>query len=1115
MQYLKLNLSDYAYIILVLLITDLAESDSCTMTSEPSRDSANPIKMGKSEIQLDSNSNYSQFDTDLKVYDGQQKDGITPASLNSSEIALTTAIIKNQINQILKQLAPPPPVKDLELESLNDSIPCTCSIIEILPKTEHNNDNCDDEQVNHTHSDDFSTPFSSATTKNETIKDENKSNVNESTKNVLNVDTSIVKLQTNSVQLLPPKTLKKSIFDLDFDDDEDPLNSIIADIVGKNSKENDSDAINSAKVDDDSVTNVSNVIKSKDDLTSDDQQVLQSTLNVNITVHPSPPVALDIPIVFPTYDVKLDPNCKARQRFDIQTQKITKFHIDALHNCFIPNINGNWNHADHVVINDNTSLNNVNGNKEFIVDGYGVVPFYGTETNDHIKKDLSHVKFTKKNKSKSFCNKNEVFYSIPFMGVARVLQDSAKLSGLSKELMEPMKFNEDNETKGKNIVLKNEREDSININQVEKRTKELNAVFEVLYNKTTQPSNHNNNKVILTKISIDIKSSQMEEDESATVTTNDNTTPLLAIADVNNFEKTEIEPKIEIYGNKEEEVLEEEELENVDNCRRNSSSSNNSLKQSQNSINLKLKQQRCERQHQESLDLKKRKKLKRRKCTTQPRLKRLKIHLNGNIESVSLNHSDQDQHSYAKISDSEESDFRENYNDDDGEDNGYDEDEEDDENKCKEYEYNDDGGGGDYHHEVVTHDISDSSASGRKHIVLTIKKTPSKTNSPINFLSTVSPSASSCSPLKNINTNVNSLENNNCNQQLDNQNHLDLRNENIRRQVNEENTLLNCLKKRLEHTKQISSKKMKLRNKLFFPDELYPLIRKFPDQQQECIFNTSSCSSSTCTDNEEYNEPETDKEDMFSYQNSLQENNGALTTMPLSPVASRLSDTNLEKSPNVGDNDGSVEDENIANVADDDESDNDSYLPEENNLMLLTFNNIYSKNFKKENNLINENGQHQREQKQENLYPDEDMLKQQLQNCDDYNNLYNNSNLNLIKYIDKKSSFVNNNNIINSCSNNCSQHNNNIISSSSRSCGNCNSLIAQNENDDEIENIVSNHIQPYKEYHTGVRAVDEDVNDAQGNNCARLQQFKEWHEVLQLRSYNDELLTVLPYVVLE
>ncbi|CAD7001411.1 unnamed protein product [Ceratitis capitata] len=55
----------------------------------------------------------------------------------------------------------------------------------------------------------------------------------------------------------------------------------------------------------------------------------------------------------------------------------------------------------------------------------------------------------------------------------------------------------------------------------------------------------------------------------------------------------------------------------------------------------------------------------------------------------------------------------------------------------------------------------------------------------------------------------------------------------------------------------------------------------------------------------------------------------------------------------------------------------------------------------------------------------------------------------------------------------------------------------------------------HKENRTGLRAVDVDVNDDDGNNCARIQQFKEWHQVLKLRSYNEELLTVLPYVVLD
>lgn len=39
---------------------------------------------------------------------------------------------------------------------------------------------------------------------------------------------------------------------------------------------------------------------------------------------------------------------------------------------------------------------------------------------------------------------------------------------------------------------------------------------------------------------------------------------------------------------------------------------------------------------------------------------------------------------------------------------------------------------------------------------------------------------------------------------------------------------------------------------------------------------------------------------------------------------------------------------------------------------------------------------------------------------------------------------------------------------------------------------------------------EEDEIHDEGQN-----EFREWHQVLQLRSFNDELLTILPYVVLE
>lgn len=43
---------------------------------------------------------------------------------------------------------------------------------------------------------------------------------------------------------------------------------------------------------------------------------------------------------------------------------------------------------------------------------------------------------------------------------------------------------------------------------------------------------------------------------------------------------------------------------------------------------------------------------------------------------------------------------------------------------------------------------------------------------------------------------------------------------------------------------------------------------------------------------------------------------------------------------------------------------------------------------------------------------------------------------------------------------------------------------------------------------------DEEKNEIQ-DNVEDQSEFREWHQVLQLRSFNDELLTILPYVVLE
>lgn len=41
-----------------------------------------------------------------------------------------------------------------------------------------------------------------------------------------------------------------------------------------------------------------------------------------------------------------DPECKAKEYYVTSKQLITQFHVEKLHNAFVPNVNGNWDNAD-------------------------------------------------------------------------------------------------------------------------------------------------------------------------------------------------------------------------------------------------------------------------------------------------------------------------------------------------------------------------------------------------------------------------------------------------------------------------------------------------------------------------------------------------------------------------------------------------------------------------------------------------------------------------------------------------------------------------------------------------------------------------------------------------
>lgn len=49
------------------------------------------------------------------------------------------------------------------------------------------------------------------------------------------------------------------------------------------------------------------------------------------------------------FRIEEDVNCKAKALYVTSKQSITQFHIEKLHDLYIPNINGNWNQKGKLI----------------------------------------------------------------------------------------------------------------------------------------------------------------------------------------------------------------------------------------------------------------------------------------------------------------------------------------------------------------------------------------------------------------------------------------------------------------------------------------------------------------------------------------------------------------------------------------------------------------------------------------------------------------------------------------------------------------------------------------------------------------------------------------------
>lgn len=148
------------------------------------------------------------------------------------------------------------------------------------------------------------------------------------------------------------KTAMKSIFDLE--DDE----------VESGSSDDDLEPVPESDTVNESVIRVlvANERPSSSSSTINQQQSLQPTIE-SLQQFPAgdgvnDPAMFEMPKL-PIYEALIDPNCPAMKYYETNRNQVTNFHVEALHNYFIPNVNGNWNQVKKIDVKNelNTTEN--------------------------------------------------------------------------------------------------------------------------------------------------------------------------------------------------------------------------------------------------------------------------------------------------------------------------------------------------------------------------------------------------------------------------------------------------------------------------------------------------------------------------------------------------------------------------------------------------------------------------------------------------------------------------------------------------------------------------------------------------------------------------------------
>jgi len=952
----------------ISLFTDLGNTDSDTVTSDPSHDS-NKSQEIKECTSLDSNSNSIQS---LPL--ANNRENLIPTNVND---------ITTQLMHLIHSLNSP--LSEIEIERVYQEkiIPCTCIVIEGVQGTlgESNNSTLDEQSYN--------------------AKISLNSKDNLSCHNQDNYSTSQRSVNGEVIDTQPK--LVKSIFDLDFDDNDDPLYFIMDEIQkpiarADELKNNKSDTKNihfGASAQNASL----NIIHFNDDAQQDNSNQERGKNETQNAI--------------PAFTVHEDPDCLARQRFYIQTNKVTSFHINALHNYYIPNINGNWDsvesftsfQSEHTIMDTMESYT--------VTNGADVVPKYGLLTSDRIRKDLSSLKSIKPYRVKNFTS-----LISPFLGVAKCLPTCRRARRRFKNFVNSSTAND---------KISNNFESLENMKTSFKNCNPLNVKID---GTTSAIYSHNENHV---PMQVNTNVEQLPPSQS--FSSNAISYNLLKLAD-DKVCHDGISDKSSNTG-----------------CQGNSpyssssSSSYSGRKEDQHIITKNLQNKNIQLNSRKS-DMKRRKRIYLENDSKKKKhyRKRIKTAVNRTFSNLHRNLYSIDSENGMK------NDYKNEY-----------------------------GNSNNEEYAIVQRPAGDGENCSN-HIVLTIKKTPSKINSPANSMTAFSPPSTSDGA--NLQKSILDLrlEDTNISQSITeipqkkdlsktdrivHQSRSSAYRRIFRKPDKSQTKFIDLDLKHLFHLKANSpciSANAKLHNKLFFPHEL---SRDNTSGIRERLINYSSSSSSSYDDDSEVeNTSFLKKANVNKFSAS---NNRNLKTETETCAATAISEFKFESDEDsiltsLGDSDIDIQDE-IQVINDKVDYCNDF----QNNKMLESFNSIFVDSLRTNTKNASDNmGSSAHITSLESLKPE---------NADAITRYCNNNNLGV----------------------NLSNELSNISAKPMKSF-------------DSTMKLPSLGI----EHCTGIKTSSDmaSTNIAE-KKLTRIQQFKEWHQVLQLRSYNNEPLIVLPYVLLE